>query len=94
MPSHRVGPFRIPISYLFHRGDRGGKDIRLDDGGNLHSTWDRLLSNEATVGRVGRVGSVVDKLLQEAGEFGPDAARSKAPEEWLRESCDYARKLA
>ena len=72
---------------LFARGDRGGNLVKGDRGRSLHSLWDRLLPFETTLGGIG---SQAKRILDEAGEHGPVAARSLLPEKWLAESLDYA----
>ena len=52
-----------------------------------YSLWDRLLPYETTVGAIA---SQAQKILNEAGEHGPAAAESLAPETWLVESLEYA----
>ena len=70
----------------FSGGDRGGNRIIVRSR-NLHSLWDNLLGNPRTTGSVH---SRAMTFLEEAGEYGPPAARNLKPVSWIKESHELA----
>ena len=48
-PLHTAAMFGAPA---FERGDRGGNDVPVDGGSNLHALWDAALGSERRFGRI------------------------------------------
>lgn len=71
---------------FFPTGDRGGNDIRLTRGRNLHSLWDNLL------GRNDRPSNVLreTELLRKRSELWEVDATAE-PEDWIAESHELAK---
>jgi len=76
---------------LFPKGCRGGNSISIDGGSNLHSTWDRLLPNEKTVGGVA---SVASKLIKQEHEKAIKSSKELDPKVWIDESVKLAQDYA
>ncbi len=73
-------------------GDRGANFLKLQDGGNLHAAWDRLLGDEADANdvrrRVVEFGDVKAKMREEAMAAGVDHWLKTST--WLDESVQLA----
>lgn len=89
-PMHSTALFSVD---RFPTGDRGGNDVPLRQGRNLHSLWDNLLGRQQSFNDVQR--RAAD--LNDRGEFGDvwdSAASEKDVEVWLSESFDLAKSFA
>jgi hypothetical protein len=78
---------------MYRTGDRGGNDIPLRRGRNLHSLWDGLLGYDDEISAVRRtiLRLLSDSEIRAAGER---AAESLDVEEWLQESHRMAKDVA
>jgi len=93
---HLVGDVHQPLhstalfsEYYFNYGDRGGNEIPLARGRNLHSLWDGLLGGDLQVSNIAKVA----RELSDRKRFGAvwDTAGSETdPKEWIRESHELA----
>lgn len=89
---HLVGDIHQPLHSTaifsvshFPKGDRGGNDIPLKRGKNLHSLWDNLLGRDYYMRNVDKaVAELSDK--QRFGDLWESAAMETDPREWATES--------
>jgi len=95
---HLVGDLHQPLHStamftpsLFPNGDRGGNLIKVEGGGNLRSTWDRLLPKVETIGEVG--GAAI-KLVKEQNDLDFTDINDGALDWWLKKSLDLAQEFA
>jgi hypothetical protein len=93
---HLVGDIHQPLHCTalfsvdhFPKGDKGGNEIRLAKGRNLHSLWDGLLGTDS---RMSNVAKVVAELSdnQRFGNVWDTAASETDPRQWASESHDVA----
>lgn len=89
---HLVGDIHQPLHSTalfsverFPKGDRGGNDIPLRRGRNLHALWDGLLGTDSKMSGVDRaVHELSDK--QRFGDIWQTAANETDPRRWADES--------
>ena len=94
---HVVGDAHQPLHstamftpHLFPKGDHGGNLINVAGGGNLNSTWDRLLPNAETIAEVD---GAATKLLKELNlEF--NEVTDTPLDWWLKQSLELAQEFA
>ena len=89
---HLVGDIHQPLHCTalfsvshFPKGDRGGNEIKLKRGKNLHSLWDNLLGREYYMRNVQK--AVAE--LSDQGRYGKvwsTAAKEPDPRKWAAES--------
>ncbi len=71
-------------------GDKGGNDIRVQQGRNLHGFWDGLLGGEQGLSEIRkRTAEIV--ATEEFKAAAEKAARQIAPEVWIQESYELAK---
>lgn len=89
---HLVGDIHQPLhstalfnAARFPKGDRGGNEIPLKNGGNLHKLWDNLLGRDS---RMRDVTKAVAELSDRSkyGDVWSSAGTSMEPLEWANES--------
>jgi hypothetical protein len=87
---HLVGDMHQPLHAVslygdyFPEGDRGGNEIPLARGRNLHSLWDNLLGRDSRMRNVQRIVSQLQPMTVDAA----------TPEVWIAESADLAKSAA
>lgn len=86
-------PAPVCPAVTYRKGDRGGNDIPLRRGQNLHRLWDGLLGYDDEIPAVRRttLRLLSDSELRIAGER---AAESLDVEDWLQESHRMAKDVA
>jgi hypothetical protein len=97
---HLVGDSHQPLHSCalfsvnrFPKGDRGGNDIPLVQGDNLHALWDGLLGRQHYPRNVDKaVAELSDKA--KFGDIWKSAAEETNPRRWLAESYDLAKDFA
>lgn len=96
---HLVGDIHQPLHStalfshaLFPEGDRGGNDVLLLRGKNLHSLWDNLLGKDSRHQNVQKNAfELFDK--QHYGEVWSSAPKVVDPNQWAAESHAYCQSL-
>jgi len=97
---HLVGDSHQPLhscalfsANRFPDGDRGGNDIPLRQGRNLHALWDNLLGRQQGVNNVKRLAAELSDR-QKFGDVWNTAAEKKDVRQWLSESYRLAKSFA
>jgi hypothetical protein len=64
------------------KGDRGGNDVRVKDGSNLHSYWDGRLGSDNTDDFIQELAATIEK------QNPPQGSVDLQPEHWITEGFD------
>lgn len=89
-PLHSCALFSVD---RFPKGDRGGNDIPLRQGRNLHALWDNLLGRQQSFNDVKREAAELNDRKAFGGVW-ESAARKTDIQEWTAESFDLAKSFA
>lgn len=80
------------VEHVFPQGDRHATAIRVEPGGNLHALWDGLLEKRFQRADVWRLKQKISGVMFAAMYDVHDLPETLAPETWLAESRNFARK--
>ena len=89
---HLVGDIHQPLHCTalfdvdhFPKGDRGGNEIKLVKGKNLHSLWDNLLGRASYIRQV-NTATIELSNKKRFGDVWASAAKEMSPAEWAKDS--------